>query len=60
MREQRIVTPVAHVWHLRRRGKWHLPWKRQAIHELSPYRRSETPFRYSLPPTSSSTPLVAS
>jgi hypothetical protein len=39
MREQRVVTPDGHVWHVRRRwANRRLPWKRgsQASYELSP------------------------
>jgi hypothetical protein len=40
VREQRVVTPDGHVWHVRRRwAKRRLPWKRRAVEELGPSER---------------------
>jgi hypothetical protein len=44
MREQRVVTPDGHVWHVRRRrAKRQGPWKRQVSYELSPVERDTVP-----------------
>jgi hypothetical protein len=44
MREQRVVTPDGHVWHVRRRrAKRRGPWKRQASYELGPLERDIVP-----------------
>jgi hypothetical protein len=44
MREQRVVTPDGHVWHVRRRwAKRQGPWKRQPSYELSPVERDTVP-----------------
>ena len=44
MREQRVVTPDGHVWHVRcRRAKRRPPWKRQPTYELSPVERDAVP-----------------
>jgi hypothetical protein len=44
VREQRVVTPDGHVWHVRRRtAKRRPPWKRQPSYELSPVERDALP-----------------
>ena len=44
MREQRVVTPDGHVWHVRRRwAKRQGLWKRQPSHELDPLERETIP-----------------